>query len=277
MKIKAVAAGLLWLGLAGTAGAVGNLADVTVYDRAENRILPVHRHQGRYYVVGAPGNEYHVRVRNRAGGDVLTVVSVDGVNAVSGETADWNQTGYVLGRHQGFDVRGWRKSMERVAAFFFTEHQNSYAARTGRPDNVGVIGVAVFRSKAEPEARIDQPPLRRESPASGARDDSPYPGSAESMSKNSAGSARATEDAAGPRHAPSESAPQKSTTLGTGHGRSVGSRVTYTHFERATAHPEEVIAIHYDTHSNLVAMGVIRAPRVAMPTPFPGQFVPDPR
>jgi len=37
----------------------------------------------------------------------------------------------------------------------------------------------------------------------------------------------------------------------------------------------EVIAIRYDTYSNLVAMGVIRAPRIA--SPFPGQFVPDPR
>jgi len=36
-----------------------------------------------------------------------------------------------------------------------------------------------------------------------------------------------------------------------------------------------VIAIHYDTYSNRVAMGVIRTPRIA--TPFPGQFVPDPR
>jgi hypothetical protein len=35
------------------------------------------------------------------------------------------------------------------------------------------------------------------------------------------------------------------------------------------------VTIHYDTFNNLVAMGVIRAPRIA--TPFPGQFVPDPR
>jgi hypothetical protein len=49
----------------------------------------------------------------------------------------------------------------------------------------------------------------------------------------------------------------------------------YARFERATERPEEVIAIHYDTHSNLVALGVIRTPRLA--TPFPGQFVPDPR
>ena len=278
MNWKKIAVAVALCGTAGTAGAVGNIADVTVHDRVENRMLPIYRHDGRYYVVGRPGNEYQVRVRNRAGADILAVVSVDGVNAVSGETANWSQTGYVLGSGQGYDIRGWRKNLDRIAAFFFTEHQNSYAARTGRPENVGVIGVAVFRKKAEPEARIDQSPPR-EAPSSGARDDSPYPASPESMYGSASGAARSAESAAdsvaGPRrYAPS---PQRSPSLGTGHGRTETSHVTYTSFERATVNPEEVIAIHYDTYANLVALGVIRAPRLASPTPFPGQFVPDPR
>ena len=267
MKRNTMAALALWAMATGTAGAVGTIADVTVHDRAENRPLPVYQHQGRYYVVGRPGNEYQIRVRNRSGSDVLAVVSVDGVNAVSGETAEWSQTGYVLAPGQDYDVRGWRKSLQRVAAFFFTEHQNSYAARTGRPDNVGVIGVAVFRRKVEPEARIlrDRPwGERRENPA------------------EPPGAAGASADDA-PRAAESDARRQtpatveRSTSLGTGHGRSEASRVTHTQFERATQHPEEVIAIRYDTHANLVAMGVIRGPRLATPSPFPGQFVPDPR
>jgi hypothetical protein len=277
MNWKKIAIAVALCGAAGTAGAVGNIADVTVHDRVENRMLPIYRHEGRYYVVGRPGNEYQVRVRNRAGADVLTVVSVDGVNAVSGETANWSQTGYVLGAGQGYDIRGWRKSVDRIAAFFFTEHQNSYAARTGRPENVGVIGVAVFRRKAEPEARIDQSPPR-ELPSSSARDDSPYPAAPESMHGSGSGAARSAESMADSMAGPRGQAPaQRSPSLGTGHGRSETSRVTYTSFERATANPEEVIAIHYDTYNNLVALGVIRAPRLATPTPFPGQFVPDPR
>jgi hypothetical protein len=72
---------------------------------------------------------------------------------------------------------------------------------------------------------------------------------------------------------------RRSPSLGTGHGRSEASRVGYTNFERSTPEPEEVIAIRYDSYSNLVALGVIRAPRVASPapSPFPGQFAPDPR
>ncbi len=275
MKLKKIAAAILLWAAAGAAGAVGGMADVTVYDRAEGRTLPVYQHEGRHYVVGKPGNEYQIRVRNRAGADILAVVSVDGVNAVSGETASWDQTGYVLGRYQNYDIKGWRKSEQRVAAFFFTEHQNSYAARTGRPDNVGVIGVAVFRKKAEPEARIEHYRPRRDAPASGAREESPYSAADDSLS--AAASARSAESVAGSRHAPLLQAPQKSASLGTGHGRSEPSHITYTSFERATSHPEEVIAIHYNTYSNLVAIGVIRAPRLALPSPFPGQFVPDPR
>jgi len=280
MNWKKIALAVALCGAAGTAGAVGNIADVTVYDRVENRMLPVYRHDGRYYVVGRPGNEYQVRVRNRAGGDILAVVSVDGVNAVSGETANWNQTGYVLGAGQGYDVRGWRKNLDRIAAFFFTEHQNSYAARTGRPDNVGVIGVAVFRRKTEPEARIDQTPPR-ELPSSGARDDISNAPSAESSYGSGPGSTRSAESSADSMAGARRQAPaaQRSPSLGTGHGRIESSQVTYTSFERATANPEEVIAIRYDTYANLVALGVIRAPRLATPTPtpFPGQFVPDPR
>jgi len=274
MSWRRIAAAIVLAGTAGTAGAVGRLADVTIYDRVENRTLPVYQHQGRHYVAGRPGSEYQIRVRNRTGDDLLAVVSVDGVNAVNGETAHWSQPGYVLGAHQAYDIRGWRKNLQRVSAFFFTEHSNSYAARTARPDNVGVVGVALFRRKAEPAALIEEPlprpRLQSEPFTSGPRDDSPYPSGADSTFSLE-GSALSAEGAADYRR----ERPRTSPSLGTGHGRNETSRVGTTQFERATAGPEEVIAIHYDTYSNLLAMGVIRAPRIA--TPFPGHFVPDPR
>jgi hypothetical protein len=276
-----IAVAVALCGAAGAAGAVGNLAEVTVYDRIDGRALPVYQHEDCNYVVGVPGHSYQVRVQSRSGADVLAVLSVDGVNAISGETASWDQTGYVLAPGVAYDIRGWRKSLERIAAFFFTEHQNSYASRTGRPENVGVIGVALFRKKTEPQARIDpSPPRERPWYGQGARDEnsysSPAPASADSKAEAAAGAARSLEGSSDMRRQPS---PQRSPSLGTGHGASEASRVTYTDFERATPDPEEVIAIRYDSYRNLVALGVIRAPRVAgpAPTPFPGQFVPDPR
>src|ERR1700693_2574594 len=121
--------------------------NVEIFDRTEGRVLPIYTHEGRRYVVGKPGNEYAIRVRNSGADRVLAVMSVDGVNVISGDTASVAQFGYMVAAYTMFDIAGWRKSLSLTAAFYFTALSDSYAARTGRPDNVGVIGVAVFRER----------------------------------------------------------------------------------------------------------------------------------
>lgn len=272
--LTVIAAALAACTLSLPAAAVGHIADVVVYDRAQNRTLPVYVHEGRHYVVGHPGNEYEIRLRNRQRTDILTVVSVDGVDVITGETADWQQSGYVLGAQQGFGVKGWRKSLERTAAFYFTALPDSYAARTGRPDHVGVIGVAVFRKKPEPVVRYAPPQMARSAEA-----EAPAP-SAMADDRSPAHDAASGAGAASRAEAPAGVA-QKSARLGTGHGRSETSVVTYTEFERASTTPAEIISIYYDSYRNLVAQGVIRAPSLArpdpFPQPFPARFAPDPR
>lgn len=267
---KALITVALLMGFAGPSAAVGNLADVSVFDRAENRTLPVYFHEGRYYVAGKPGNEYQVNIRNNQSGEILGVIAVDGVNAVSGETANWSQTGYVLSSYSSFGVKGWRKSLQRTAAFFFTELEKSYAARTGRPDHVGVIGVAVFRKKAEPAVGINRYFERKRQAAA----DAPASEAQNTAKDEAAQAGRVESDAVRSSPAP---APEPS-KLGTGHGQTETSVVRYANFERASSSPDEVITIYYDSYRNLVAQGVIRdATRLARPNPFPGQFVPDPR
>lgn len=233
--------------IVGPVVAAGRLADVEILDRASGRTLPVYESGGHWFVAGHPGNEYQVTIRNRDRGDLLAVVSVDGVNVVTGETAASAQSGYVIERGRPLSIAGWRKSLEKIAAFYFTDLGDSYAARTGRPDNVGVIGVALFRRKPEPLAELlEQPRSRVE--AAGAASDS------------------------APRSAPPPAAEKK---IGTGHGRSQNALARYVEFERDSDQPAEVIAIHYDTYANLVARGVIREER-KLPSPFPGGFVADP-
>lgn len=200
----------------------------------------------------------------------MAVAAVDGVNVISGETAHWGQGGYVFAPAASYSISGWRKSLQRVARFFFTERDGSYAARTGRPDNVGVIGVALFRKKAEPAVSLGRVwEQRRE--MSRADSAPAAPAAAESVAKNAADSIGA--DAM--IRQPQAPAPEKS--LGTGHGSSETSPVRTTSFERASSSPDEVITLYYDSYRNLLAQGVIRAPQLARPQPFPGQFVPDPR
>jgi len=238
----------------------GNLADLEVYDRSSGQLLPVYRHDGRLYIAGEPRHEYELRIRNRSGGRLLAVGSVDGVNVLNGQTAAPDQGGYVLDPYGSVSIAGWRKSLQRIAAFYFTALPDSYAARTGRPDDVGVIGVALFREKTWCCARAEP----RSEPY--ARD------KAEGAAQNQPAAPEASADAALQAAKPAE-------RLGTGHGRSEYSAAYETAFERLSDSPEEVITIWYDSRRNLVAQGVIpQLPRYAQrePNPFPGGFVPDP-
>ena len=240
-------------------------AAVEIIDRTEGRVLPMYWHDGRRYVVGKPGNEYAVRIRNGGAGRILAVMSVDGVNVITGDTASPRQSGYVLSPYESTEIAGWRTSLSRTAAFYFTSLPDSYAARTGRPDNVGVIGVAVFAERARPIALND---LRRKDAARDEVGAAQAPASPAPAVRNEA--------AAG------SVAREQSSRLGTGYGRGEASYASYTQFERATDTPTETIAIYYDSYENLLAQGVPVAPAPLarfQPNPFPdrGRFVPDPK
>ena len=251
----------------------GTLVDVNVIDRNTGEKLEVYRHQGRLYVAGTPGNRYAVSLRNRSGGRVLTVISVDGINALNGQTAAASQSGYVLSAWQSAEIAGWRKSMDDVAAFYFTSIADSYAGRTDRPQNVGVIGVAVYR-EAEP---LPPPPQ----PALSSRERSDL-GSADRAAENDSAMASAS---APPSAAPARSEAlnkQAEGRLGTGHGERISAPTQYTEFRRASETPSEIVTIYYNSRSNLLAQGIIpRPPRYGAsnptPNPFPGGFVADPR
>jgi hypothetical protein len=235
----------------------GALADVEVHDRTTGLTLPLYEHGGRLYIAGEPKHRYE-RVRNHSGGRILAVVSVDGVNVVSGETAATEQSGYVIDPWDSVSIEGWRKSLDEVAAFYFTHLKDSYAARTGRPDHVGVIGVALFRESVpccvglSHDRVIPHAPMPAEAESAGAADES-----------------------VGQRR---ESAKSES-RIGTGHGERESSPVRYVDFGRASSSPDDVLVVYYDSERNLRAQGILPAPyRYAQerPNPFPNGFVPDP-
>jgi len=223
MKLLSILGGALAGLLSLQACASKGLVDVSVYDRAEGKRLPVHWHAGRAWVAGKPGNDYLLKLQNRSGEPLLAVVSVDGVNVITGENADPQQSGYVLAPGRSIDILGWRKSLSQTAAFYFTDLGDSYAARTGRPGNVGVIGVALYRKK------LPLPPP--------------------------AALGRAEESAAAARPADAEN------RLGTGHGQREHSQAYYAEFERASRTPAEIVTLYYDSRENLLARGVLTEPQ----------------
>ncbi len=248
--------------------AEGKLVDVRIINRDSGRVLPLYPFKGDLWVAGEPGARYAIQLHNETRGRLLNVISVDGVNVVSGETAAFDQTGYVLDSWQRYDVTGWRKSSKEIAAFEFTRAPRSYAARTGRPDDVGVIGVAVFREKQptrrerEEERRSGRDTYERSAPGapSGAIPKSGSAGKSFQFDNNG----------------PVEQ------ELGTAHGDRERDRVGKTEFERRSKRPDEIIRIRYDSYDNLVEMGVIPSyrGRPRDPSAFPAQrprWVPDPQ
>jgi len=251
-----VAALLAATTLPATAATACTTGRVDIYDRNAGQALQTYRHHGQRYVVGTPGNEYAVRVRNCTAVRVLAVVSVDGVNVVTGETASTDQAGYVIEPGGYVNIQGWRKDFDRTAAFYFSDPSDSYASRTGRPDDLGVIGVALFREKSY------VPRLSREASA--------LPAPADAGASAQEATAARDQKAA---------APGMESSIGTGHGRREYSPVESVEFERASDRPDQRVVIRYDRHENLVAMGVLPpSPHRHEPDPFPATlgFVPDP-
>lgn len=206
---------------------------------------------GKTYVEGRRGSEFTLRVRNRTSDKVLAVVSVDGLSVMNGKTASFDSGGYVVGPHGYVDIPGWRLDNREVAKFFFSHLEASYAAQMDKPQNVGVIGCAIFKEKVTwPISHFGDYELQRRSgpydpPMRGFHGDMP------STKTLSAGPSR---------------------NLGTGFGERMEHRVVNVDFDRED-HPSATLELHYAERNDLVRYGVNLHPRpeVSVPKPFPGE------
>lgn len=276
-----LAAAIAAIGLGGATQGLADPVDMQVVDRETGQTLQLWRHHGRLYVAGRPGARYSLRVTNNTEGRVLVVMSVDGVNILTGETAGYDQRGYIFSPHETYDVSGWRKSNTEVAAFAFAAQRQSYAARTGRPADVGVIGMAVFNELApppppEPEAWLDRLDRRNEAysgplsrPAAPGKAMPAPPAASVPSQRGSSAGALADQSAQPP-------ALRREEKLGTAHGAREWSVVDVVPFQRASSRPWMTRQIEYDTWANLAAAGVIPTPRYPPPRPHPRPFPQDP-
>jgi hypothetical protein len=107
-------------------------------------------HEGKTYLP-APrwGVEYAIRVTNHGPRRIAAMVSVDGLSVINGKPASEHQPGYVVAPYSQMVIKGWRTSMDSVAAFSFEERDHSYASRVGRPENIGVIGLIAVEEQGD--------------------------------------------------------------------------------------------------------------------------------
>lgn len=189
--------------------------------------LPTFQHAGRTYVLGALGQRYLLRVRNRSGQRIEVVASVDGRDVLDGSPSSFSKRGYLVGPYEDVSIDGYRLNQESVAAFRFSSVPRSYASQMGDARDVGVIGVAVFAERA-PIYYPRPYPMRR------------APSSPKDMSGADAKIAPGAER----------------NGLGTEFGEEHSSHVYSVHFERASSSPVAVLSLHYDDRPGLLAFGI---------------------
>src|SRR5258708_32717782 len=115
----------------------GNLVDVRVRVDGQFASLfpkPWSWGSNRRYFEAFQGGRYAVELRNLTDRRIGVVMTVDGLNVVSGQRSSLSPTEdmYVLDPFQSAEIRGWRTSLDDVRQFGFVDEQRSYATRTGQ-------------------------------------------------------------------------------------------------------------------------------------------------
>ncbi len=265
------------------------------------RELDTYTHGRRFYVHGRTGQRYAIRVDNPTNRRIEAVVSVDGLDVIDGETANFRaKRGYVVPPRGSVTIDGFRTSTQAVAAFRFSSVSNSYAGKKGKARNVGVVGVAIFEEKARPTMVIPQPrrdlgrgqlkkrpAAPRESKPSASFD-------ADDMLSESLGAGapaptmERSKDSVAPRRSRRERP-----GLGTEFGERRSSAVSFTKFVRANPRkPTSIAELRYNNAQGLQALGIrlrgtnivdrndiaIRESASAFPaSPYDGSFAKAPR
>jgi hypothetical protein len=240
--------------------------DVSVaVDGAAAPLYPAADGSGRHYLEARPGASYEVRIDNRSRERIGVVLSVDGLNAVSGELdasrlrpSDPGRM-YVLEPWEGTSVRGWRSSLSEVHRFTFVDERSSYAARAGKATSrMGWIEVAVYREQRPYVWRYrERAPV---TPYAGDRDEArPAPPAAAAP-----GRAEAPRDSEGKLEERDALQPKRRDESGrsypgTGWGRSEADEAVVVDF-RPQPYAAERITLRYEYAPALARLGVLPRP-----------------
>jgi len=219
-------------------------------------LFPAPDGSGRYYLEARRGGRYAVTLANRTGERIGVVLTVDGLNAISGERDAGRGRMYVLDPWQRTTVRGWRSSLQEVRQFTFVDEEVSYATRSGKAnEKMGWIDIVAYRERRPfvrwaPRYKQGQeqgtPPIESEGAALGA-----------DAVPQSAGDSSAPAPAATP-----PAGAQARAYPGTGWGERKQDPVVLVSFD-PESEPGERVTLRYEYRPALVALGVL--PRRAAP------------
>jgi hypothetical protein len=240
-------------------GAGARVAVSVEIDGHDTPLYPAPDGSARRYLEAREGASYALRLQNRTGERVGVVLTVDGLNAISGVQAipySWASPGrmYVLDPWGSTTVRGWRTSLSEVRRFTFVDEHASYAVRSGKANGkMGWIEAAVYRERQPVARRWWEPRIRGEARPDGeaARDGA---GGASAPAERNAPESEESADAKSAARAPrSESYP------GTGWGRPSDDPAEVVSFN-PEARAAETVTLRYEYAGALRALGIVPRP-----------------
>jgi hypothetical protein len=116
-------------------------------------------HVIKQYLEAMRGKNYGIVIHNMTPERIGVVIAVDGRNIISGKKSNLKniEAMYIVDSYDYGEYDGWRTADDRVHKFYFTDMADSYAMRTfGDATAMGVIAIAVYREKEQPQVLYEQ-------------------------------------------------------------------------------------------------------------------------
>lgn len=210
---------------------VDGTPEVTVLVDGEPR--PAYVHHGTTYIEALRGSDFTIRLRNPNAHRVAVALSVDGLNTIDAKHTDaWSAAKWVLGPYETAEIAGWQVNDRTARRFYFTGERDSYGARLGQTENLGIIEAVFYRERV--------PRYSRES----------------SRKQHDEGRAQPAPSAAAPRAGVESQAAPSDDYAATGMGRRTHHAVEEVEIA-LERDPIAAVALRYEFHPQLVKLGVL--------------------
>jgi len=122
--------------------------NVSMHVQVNGRACKEYTHKGMSFIEARHGTNYTVKIKNDNPYRVMAVLSVDGLDVVTGKPAEETNTGYIIDAYNSLDIKGYRISDDNSASFIFTSKGKSYVQQAkSNATNAGVIGLRTYKEK----------------------------------------------------------------------------------------------------------------------------------
>ena len=258
--------------------------DIMVYGKPVREYVD----KKKTYIEGRQGTDFAIRIKNNGSKRILAVTSVDGLSVIDGKESNYDidSQGYIISPYDSIIISGWRISDEKVKQFFFTNKENSYATRKNGVDNsenVGVIGVAIFRehsTKGNCINTFDTVPLNSLTyPANPwiYTNSNPHSIVADMIVNNSTTNNSITDNLTINNSTTNNTSKDMTFELGTGWGDEKNSEVQIVNIEKED-YPDAIFEIFYNSRTQLEKMGIYsKKPSYITPKAFPNNYCKPPK